>query len=460
MKPTLIACKLLKALRQADSLRSALITSLVLAPVAALHADAAETSADELLRLTAESRALVQRDTSLLTLEPVLLPCGRHLLGVNDHFGWPVATIAGKTIVVVFHRKPQHWNGKDKPDAHTSTAVTIRSNDGGKTWSEPVDLKRLVQTPTKGCRLDFGNTIGTDAGGAVVVITSYGVFRSEDEGASWQHLPGAFGEDQLKGPKTNNGPQLAFHPEYGLVAPGHKTPEGSNPRPAPKFDPELWMRWSKDGGRTWQEAKQDLPAFATAIEPSALVHDGALFLVARCHGPESYEPATKTWRYVQLWSTTGWLPLQAALTDIRASDVRDLSRGNYHGPWTQDTVDLSFNPVSRRIECVATDRNGEAGAGASNQRNCQTLNLWSIAPAAFRRGESQWRFEGALLKRSGLMAKSEIDGLHPGAAVIDTNAEVQHIFIYAGAPAGPAGIFRLTRTLDTSRVVILLRKPR
>lgn len=443
---------------------SSLLTALLLAPLMVLHADP-EKTADELLHLTAQSRGLLARDTSLLTLEPVLLPYRRHLLGVNDHFGWPVATLAGKTIVVVFLRKPQHWSGKDKPDANTSSAVTIRSTDGGKTWSEPVDLKRFVQTPTKGCRLGFGNTIGTDAGGAVVVVTGYGVFRSEDEGASWEHLPGAFGEDQLKGPRTNNGPRLALHPEFGLVAPGHKASERtvsgrSNPDGTPYIAPELWVRWSKDGGRTWQETKQDLPAFATAVEPSALVHDGALFIVARCHGLESYEEATRTWRYVQLWSGTGWLPLQAALTDIRASDVRDRSRGHYYGRWTQDTVDLSFNPVSRRIECVATDRNGDAGAGANNPRDCQTLNLWSIDPAAYRQGESQWRFEGALLKRSGLMSKGEIDGMHPGAAVIDTTAGVQHIFIYAGAPAGPAGIFRLTRTLDTNRLGTLLQKPR
>lgn len=437
----------------------------LLAMLAGLVADAAEPSADELLRLTAESKALLERDAGLLTLEPVLLPDGRHLLGANDHFGWPVATIAGQTIVVVFYRGPQHWKGKDEPDADTSTAVTIRSFDGGKTWSEPIDLKRFVEVPVKGCRLGFGNTIGTDADGAVVVITSYGVFRSEDEGETWQHLPGAFGEDQLAGPKTNNGPRLALHPDYGLIAPGHFTNKHADPAQrnadgTPYIPPELWMRWSQDGGRTWQEAKEDLPAFATAIEPSALVHDGGLFLVARCHGPESYEPAMKTWRYVQLWSTTGWLPLQAALTDIRATDVRDLCRSPYHGPWTQDTVDLSFNPVSGRIECVATDRNGEAGAGAGNQRNCQTLNLWSIDPAAFQRGESQWRFEGTLLKRTGTIGKGEIDGLHPGAAVIDTATRVQHIFIYAGAPAGPAGIFHLTRSLDTERLGTLLHKTR
>jgi hypothetical protein len=443
-----------------------LLTILLLMPVTAPRAAGdTETSADQLLRLEAGCEALLQHDPKFLTLEPVLLPDGEALLGANDHFGWPVATIAGKSIVLVFHRLPQHWSGKDQPDTHSSTAVSIRSSDGGKTWSEPQDLKRLVKTATRGCRLGFGNTIGTDADGAVVVVTGYGVFRSEDEGASWQHLPGAFGEAQLKGPKTNNGPRLALHPQYGLIAPGHPTSEGTVPPTrnadgTPYIAPELWLRWSQDGGRTWQEAKQDLPAFATAIEPSALVHEEGLFLVARCHGAESYEAATKTWRYVQLGSATGWLPLQSALTDIRASDVRDLGLSKFHGAWTQDTVDLSFNPVSRRIECVATDRNGDAGAGTDNERDCQTLNLWSIDPAAFRNGESQWRFEGTLLKRSGLMGKGEIDGLHPGAAVIDTTAGVQHLFIYAGAPAGPAGIFRLTRTLDTVRLSTLLRQTR
>lgn len=105
----------------------------------------------------------------------------------------------------------------------------------------------------------------------MVVITSYGVFRSEDEGETWQHLPGAFGEDQLAGPKTNNGPRLVVHRDYGLIAPGHFTNKHADPAQrnadgTPYIPPELWIRWSQDGGRTWQEAKQDLPAFATAIE--------------------------------------------------------------------------------------------------------------------------------------------------------------------------------------------------
>jgi len=411
----------------------------------------AQDFADELLGLTPDSRARLEKNRGLVEVVPVILPEGKNLLGVNDHFGWPIATMAGKSIVLTFYRQPQHWKGKDQPDADTSGAVAIRSTDGGKTWSEPVNLRALVKQPTKGCRAGFGNSIGTDADGAVVVVTSAGVFRSEDEGASWQHLPGAFGERQLSGSRTNNGPRLLLHPEYGLVVFGHEEEAGKkNPDGTPIIAPRVWVRWSKDGGRTWQETKQEVPY--SAVEPAALMHEGALFLVGRCHTAESYEPGTKTWRYVQFDAVNGWLPLRAALSTIRATDVADIARNRYHGPWSQDTVELGYNPASRRIECVATDRNGDAGAGEKNARDCQTLNLWSIDPAVWKRGETEWRFESTLLKRAGLMGKSEIDGMHPGAAVIDPVAKVQHIFIYAGKPEGPSGIFRVSRTLDTARL--------
>ena len=46
-----------------------------------------------------------------------------------------------------------------------------------------------------------------------------------------------------------------------------------------------------------------------------------------------------------------------------------------------------------------------------------------------------------------------MDAAHPGGAVMDAMAGVQHIFTYAGTfnPAG-AGDYRITRTLDTARL--------
>ena len=48
------------------------------------------------------------------------------------------------------------------------------------------------------------------------------------------------------------------------------------------------------------------------------------------------------------------------------------------------------------------------------------------------------------------------DGRHPAAAVIDEKEGVQHIFVYMGSPAGPAGIFHLKRTLDTDKLSAFL----
>ena len=50
----------------------------------------------------------------------------------------------------------------------------------------------------------------------------------------------------------------------------------------------------------------------------------------------------------------------------------------------------------------------------------------------------------------------EIDGLHPGGAVIDAERGVQHIFVYMGYPAGPTGVFRVTRTLETDKLKAFL----
>ena len=52
---------------------------------------------------------------------------------------------------------------------------------------------------------------------------------------------------------------------------------------------------------------------------------------------------------------------------------------------------------------------------------------------------------------------STADGFHPAGAVLDANRGVPHIFSYSGHPNGPAGVFRITRTLDTPRLSALLK---
>ena len=100
------------------------------------------------------------------------------------------------------------------------------------------------------------------------------------------------------------------------------------------------------------------------------------------------------------------------------------------------------------------------GAGLGQLNNGKmSLLLWSIEPEALFAGSSDWRYEGVFFSReSGLdwPAANAIDGLHPTGNVIDKKAGVQHIFMYMGFPIGPAGVFRLTRTLDTEKLKAFL----
>ena len=378
-----------------------------------------------------------------MVVEPVAVPFGGDLKGNNSHFGWPVATKAGDALIVVFLRQPQHtprWGINKPKDAYLSKAMMTRSTDGGRTWSTPVDMRSYVKTPTRGCRLKFGSGMVTRANGDVVLVSPYGVFSSSDQGASWEHYPDAYGSDDLPGPDANNGPKLIEHPEYGLVSFGHGNKE------------ELLIRYSKDGGRSWdQEIYSMSEPWAQPIEPTGVLHEGALLIVARCHGEESFEPKRKTWRYMQAFSADGWHPLKPVLTTMRVTDIRDEIDVSGYGAWSQDTVALDFNPVTKRFEAVCTNRNG-GGQGREQQRMRMTLNLWSIDPGSLANGSGEWRFEGTLLTRGGTMMTGA-DGMHPGGAVIDAEAGVQHIFVYLGQHLGPASIFRITRTLDTPELV-------
>ena len=158
----------------------------------------------------------------------------------------------------------------------------------------------------------------------------------------------------------------------------------------------------------------------------------------------------RTTGYLQYWSESGWFPVKGEYTNMRPTP----SEG-------RDTVDLSFNPVTERFEVVASDREG---GGIDGRRHVpQSLNLWSIDPDALLAGSAEWRYEGCLFERKDQFARNYGvagrfgDGLHPAAAVIDPQQGVQHIFVYMGASTGPAGIFHLTRTLDTPKLAAFLQ---
>ena len=408
------------------------------------------------------------RQKGLLELAPVNLPTPDRYSGDNDHFGWPVATMIDDTLLVSHRRNLGHKKAaSQEQDATSSYSVVVRSQDGGKTWSDPYDLRDCMtpedrnrggstplshrykfnpkQDPFLGYKLHL-IAMGTTRDGGVVIISDHGVFRSDDKGKTWRHFSEAFREDTMEGPILYIAPRLFEHPEYGLVLLAHSMPNRyphhvKHPGPLTIAD-TVHIRYSKDGGETWKSLDVSMPEWAKPNEPCPLYLNGKLIVLARSWG-QPPKDAEGNMRYVQLWSETGWPPFKAKFTNIRSA--------------SQDTCDLDYNPVTKRLEVIHPNRRG-AGLGELNNGKMSLL-LWSIDPDALIAGSSDWRFDGTFFSREGGLHWREpnpVDGLHPTGNVIDEKAGVQHIFMYIGFPEGPAGVFRLTRTLDTEKLKAFL----
>jgi hypothetical protein len=376
------------------------------------------------------------RRQRLIEIAPVHLPVDPP--GDCNHYGWPIATMAGRTIVVMHRRIPGHRaSGAGGPHEKMSYGVVLHSDDGGKTWSEPFDLRDCMKPEDRNrggivplshrAKFDKGNTspagykvhlhsIGTTRDGGVVAINNHGVFRSDDNGRTWKHFSRALRDDTFPHEIINLGPRILDHPQHGLLAFGNWFGEVDKYH---QLRNQLVAIRSHDGGATWQV--EEHPAGFPQYEPAVLLHDEKHLFVTR--------DQTKVRAHKQM----SWSPGE----EPRIIDT------NLQDPRYVDTVDFSFNPVTQRFEIVRSERYR------------MQLWLWSMDPADWDKG--QWRRECRLLDRSGTFYR-EADGFHPAAAIIDNKAQVQHIFIYVGHPNGPAGVFRITRTLDTPKLATFVNQ--
>lgn len=386
-------------------------------------------------------------EEGLIELAPVSLP--EDPIGDNNHLGWPVATKTDDALVLVHRRIPGHnpW-GAGEGDETSSFSVSRCSLDGGETWSDPFDLRDAM---TPDCRnrgghiplshrYKFGpanessqgyklhlNALGSSPAGTVVLLCNYGAFRSEDRGLSWQHLANQFREDKMEGPIVYLGPTIVSHPQMGLCAFGNTVAYGRGRRfpnavdgPIELEHHNLVMLNSLDDGLTWKKAVHELPSWAAQHEAAAVCHGNDIYLLGR-------DQRTST-SYLQM-----------RLVGARPVDVR---RANMRHTRALDTPDLGFNPVTGRFEMVRSFRER------------MRIDLWSIAPEEWE--SSEWRYEGVLFAKKEFASEEGFyrhqDGFHPAGAVIDAARGVQHVFFYTGHPNGPAGSFRLTRTLDTPKL--------
>ena len=370
-----------------------------------------------------------------LEVAPVHLPVDPP--GDCNHYGWPVAAMAGDVIIVMHRRIPGHRaKGAGKPHPKMSYGIVLRSSDGGKTWSRPYDLRDCMKPEDRNrggvvplshrAKFDKDNksalgykvhlhAIGVARGGAVVAVNNHGVFRSEDAGRTWKHFPKALREDAFERPIINVGPRILDDPKRGLLVFGNWFGEVDQYH---KYSEKLVALSSPDGGATWKV--EEYPVGFRQYEPAALFRDGRYLLITRD------QDRVRSHRQMT------WLP----------GGKPTVAETNLQDPRLVDTVDLSFNPVTKRLEIVRSERHR------------MQLWLWSMDPKSW--ATAKWRRECRLLARKGRFYV-DADGFHPAAAVIDAKRGLQHVFIYVGHPNGPAGVFRISRTLQTDKLKELLK---
>ena len=110
-----------------------LVFLLLVIPHVRLAADESELS-EQLLGLTDEMRIQLDGATQhgLMEIAPVNLPVNPP--GDCNHYGWPIATMVGDTIVVMHRRIPGHNpRGAGGPNEKMSYGIVLHSDDGGKT---------------------------------------------------------------------------------------------------------------------------------------------------------------------------------------------------------------------------------------------------------------------------------------------------------------------------------------
>ena len=319
-----------------------------------------------------------------------------------------------------------------------SYGVVLRSTDGGKTWSEPYDLRDCMQPEDRNrggivplshrYKFDGKNkslegykihlhAVGTTRDGAVVAMNNHGVFRSEDQGKTWKHFSKSLREDTFPHQCVTLGPRILDHAQRGQFVFGNWS-GWRRPGEGPKLTTKLVVLRSKDGGAQWEVEEHDVRF--TQYEPAILMHEDAFLMV------------TRDQTEVKIHRQMTWRP--GGKPEVMETNLQD--------PRNVDTVDPSFNPVTKRFEVVRPERYR------------MQMWLWSMDPRDWETG--QWRRECRLLDRGGRFYRNA-DGFHPAAAVIDGKRGVQHIFIYSGHPNGPTGVFRITRILNTDRLAKFLR---
>jgi hypothetical protein len=214
----------------------------------------------------------------------------------------------GTSLDRVWQLQPAGAKAPDVVWAGTQPGALFRSGDGGETFEFVRGLWEHPQRARWGA--GFGgqavHTVVTDPrdpGSVLVAVSSGGVYRSADDGRSWE--------------PSNTGVKAEFlperYPEFGQCV--HKVARDP-------VDPDrLYMQnhggvyRSDDNGATWSEIGEHLPAdfgFAVAVHPR---RGGVAYVFPVVDGGDRYPPNHRCRVYRTQDAGASWTELAAGLPD-------------------------------------------------------------------------------------------------------------------------------------------------
>ena len=372
-------------------------------------------------------------DSELLDVHPVVIPVPQNIVGANDYYMCPWTTEVDGTLVVLYQRAPCHW-GKDKgkSDKHSGIRMVVTSSDGGKTWSQPVDIidqagAKWEHTPFWG----FGGGIGTYQGNVYVALNG-GVYVSKDKGKNWKLVADQPSFASIPHTIWSPGGRITFDDEHGLIIWSTRGfSQDAKERYKGLYGTHLAAIYSPDFGKSWEYEEQELLDGLRASEVTSLRYEGKIAFFLR--------NGFKNVRYGQGYSETGWFPFRFALSNVRTKGI-------------VDTPDINYNPVTRRLEIAVPYRAGDGPGPAGGMK----VNLYSISREAFAHGETNWQFDGTLIRHRQRFGLS--DGFGVTGSVIDTKHNMRIFHVWAGDCTGMAGIFQYSVSLDTPTVSAYLQQ--
>lgn len=409
-----------------------------------------------LSQLTDPEYARIAR-TPGLDVHPVAVPRAEKVVGKNDYFMWPIATRIDDTDIVLFARKRYHFGRNrqkhDREDSHSGIRMITRSTDGGRNWTEPMDLFEQVGRWDRTLFGGWGGGLGVHEG-MVYLALNEGLYRSEDMGETWSLVTGepnfdavpldpvpvtvtegekfqATGAPPVDAPLWSPGMRITFDDERGLVlwsTRGFKS-EGRDGSVASHYGKYLCAFYSPDFGETWHYQEQKLPEGIYLNEITPVSYDGGKVMFFLRQGGHDQH-------YAQGYSETGWFPFDFATTSVGPTKV-------------MDTPDVIYNPRNERLEAVAPFRFLDRP---------MEMRLYSIAAEALARGESEWRYDGTLARYRDKFGGS--DGFNPVGGVIDPEAGLHRFHVWGGDVRNRAAIFEYRRSLDTQPLRAALRGDR